>query len=139
MKTNTYSHITMQEREIISVLKAEGHSMREIATKLGRSPSSISRELQRNSPPVYKDHYLPHRANQRAELRKSEAHQRPRLKDPRIRHYVHKKLQLGWSPEQIANNMNASLRISETVPLFPWKTAHVRAAAWPSAPRHNRF
>lgn len=92
-----YQHLTLEERELISIWKAEGKSLREIATELNRNPSSISRELKSNSPPIHKGYYLAHKAHERAMVRKSLAHQRERLKNTKIRHYVEEKLQLGWS------------------------------------------
>ena len=41
--------LTFSEREEIAVGRAGGDSMRAIARRLGRSPSTISRELQRNA------------------------------------------------------------------------------------------
>ena len=40
--------LTFAEREEIAVARAGGESMRSIARRLGRSPSTISRELSRN-------------------------------------------------------------------------------------------
>ena len=40
--------LTLEEREEISRGTVAGHSIRSIATALGRSPSTVSRELQRN-------------------------------------------------------------------------------------------
>ena len=42
-------YLSLVEREEIAILKALGHGAREIATALGRSPSTISRELRRNA------------------------------------------------------------------------------------------
>ena len=42
-------YLCFPEREDIAVLRAEGISMRQIAIRLGRSPSTISRELRRNA------------------------------------------------------------------------------------------
>jgi IS30 family transposase len=40
--------LTLSEREEISRGIAAGHSMRTIAAQLGRAPSTVSREIQRN-------------------------------------------------------------------------------------------
>jgi transposase-like protein len=40
--------LSFQEREEIAILRAQGAGVREIARRLGRSPSTISRELRRN-------------------------------------------------------------------------------------------
>jgi IS30 family transposase len=42
-------YLSFQEREEIAMLKAQGAGVREIARRLGRSPSTISRELRRNA------------------------------------------------------------------------------------------
>jgi len=42
-------YLSFQEREEIALLKAQGAGVREIARRLGRSPSTISRELRRNA------------------------------------------------------------------------------------------
>ena len=43
-----YTHLTLSEREFLEVKYNEGKSVRRIAAALGRSPSTISRELKRN-------------------------------------------------------------------------------------------
>ncbi len=45
----SYSHFTIEERISIKHLLAKGVSIRQIASELGRSPSSVSREIRRNS------------------------------------------------------------------------------------------
>lgn len=105
MKKKTYSHLTVDERDQISVLKAEGLSLRGIARKLGRNHSTISRELDRNAPPVHKGYYLSHKAHERSVKRKSQAHQRGRLKNELVLQYVETGLFLGWTPEQISGRL----------------------------------
>ncbi len=43
-----YSHLTLQERYCIAHMHMHKMSIRTIATRLSRSPSTISRELKRN-------------------------------------------------------------------------------------------
>lgn len=99
-----YNHLSLEERDKITVMKAEGKAIREIARVIGRDKGTISRELQRNSSSEYKL-YLSHRAQGRADQRKQEACERPRLKNSRILGYVHSKLEEGWSPEQISGRI----------------------------------
>lgn len=101
----TYKHLSPEERDLLAVLKSNGHSIRQIAKVLKRSPSTISRELNRNAPPVYKGYYLAHKAQQRADKRKHESHRRKRLKNEFMRNYVDKHIRLGWSPELIAGRL----------------------------------
>jgi hypothetical protein len=42
-------YLCFAEREEIALLKAGGHGVREISRRIGRSPSTISRELRRNA------------------------------------------------------------------------------------------
>lgn len=44
----TYIQITSEERYAIALLRKQGHTGRQIATLLGRAPSTISREVRRN-------------------------------------------------------------------------------------------
>lgn len=100
-----FTHLTPEERDEIAVMRAQGKSLNDIAHKLQRTKSTISRELRRNRSLIY-NVYLSHRAQQRAAERKSVAHQRPRLKHSMIRCYVTRKLKQGWSPEQIAGRLS---------------------------------
>lgn len=99
-----FTHLTPEERDEIAIMRAQGKSLNEIAHKLDRPKSTISRELRRNCSAVYSV-YHSCRAQERARERTSIAHQRPRLKDDSIRRYVVCKLKLGWSPEQIAGRL----------------------------------
>jgi transposase, IS30 family len=101
----TYTHLSPAERDEIAIYSAQGVSLNDIAMQLNRSTSTISRELKRNKSPIYNS-YLSHLAQQRASERKSNAHQRQRLKNTSIRFYVVRKLKLGWSPEQIAGRIS---------------------------------
>ena len=101
-----YKHLSAEERDLLAVLKSKGYSISQIAKVLKRSPSTVSRELKRNAPPVYKGYYLAHKAQQRADKRKHQSHRRQRLKNDFIRGYVQKHIRLGWSPELIAGRLN---------------------------------
>ena len=43
----SYKHLTIKEREMLMFLRAKGLSIRAVALRLGRNPSTISRELKR--------------------------------------------------------------------------------------------
>lgn len=105
---SSYQHLSNDERDRIAVWKAAGLSRREIARRLKRNVSTVTRELQRNAPPIRQGYYLPHKAHHRAVVRKSQAHRRIRLKSKTIRSYTREKLALGWSPEQIAGRLSQS-------------------------------
>jgi len=57
-----YRHISLEERDRIAEMKSLGHTVTDIAVALGRSKSTLSRELRRNATPAYKV-YLSHRAS----------------------------------------------------------------------------
>jgi len=91
--------LSLSEREDISRSLATGSSMRMIATQIGRSPSTISREINRNG--GY-DRYRAANAEQVAWDRAL----RPKLcklaGNKKLTRLVVKKLQLQWSPQQVA-------------------------------------
>lgn len=97
-----YEHLQIYERELLSILRGEGKSLREIAKILKRSPSTLSRELQRNAPEIKKGCYLPHRAQARCESRNQSSRSQGRAKDPQVWKLVRRKLKQGWSPEIIS-------------------------------------
>ena len=51
------THLTLEERERLAALKAEGLSLRAVAARLGRAASTVSRALRRNALP--RGGYLP--------------------------------------------------------------------------------
>lgn len=101
-----YTHLSQDERDTIAVLRSEGHSLRSIAKKMKRDHGTLSRELKRNAPPVHTGYYLPHKAHERAVKRNSDRAKRERLKDPRLRSYVRRRIKADWSPELTAGRWN---------------------------------
>ena len=68
----SYIHFTLKERFDINHLK-DSESLCEIGRRLGRSHSSISREIKRNSPMVPASAYQPEIAHKKALRRRSQA------------------------------------------------------------------
>jgi IS30 family transposase len=92
--------LTLSEREEISRGLCARRSIRQIARVIGRSPSSVSREIARNTPHWWQ--YRAHRADQRAwdrALRPKPCHL---ARYPQLAQLVAQKLQRDWSPQQIA-------------------------------------
>ena len=91
--------LTLAEREEISRAMVAGHSIRSIATSLGRAPSTISREVKRNGG------HESYRASQADRAAWDQA-RRPKIcklaENRTLAHIVAGRLQLQWSPEQIA-------------------------------------
>jgi IS30 family transposase len=104
MSKREYLHLSLSERDIITTMLVGEASLGDIAKVIGRSKSTVSRELKRNSSAEY-SLYLSHRAHGRAELRKTEANTHQRLKNKRIESYVRSMLKGGWSPELIAGRI----------------------------------
>jgi IS30 family transposase len=96
-----YNHLSIEEREKIQELLWQKKSMRYIAKELGRSPSSISREIKKNNPPQQK-RYTPRLAHERAVTKRSNRGAPKLEKDAELYQYMVTHLKLGWSPEQIA-------------------------------------
>ncbi|WP_423185006.1 IS30 family transposase [Arthrobacter sp. NyZ413] len=94
-------YLSLQDRERIRDMKAQGCSSRAVAAALGRSPSSISREISRNSHPVLG--YQPYGAQRAAVARRP----RPKVSklngNQRLRDFVKDKLLTRCSPEQISH------------------------------------
>lgn len=102
---NTYTQLSIEERERIQKGIWERRSIRDIAHELNRSPSSISREIKRNLP-KHKHRYTPRLAQERARTTTIQRGKRIRLKHPVIQEYVARKLKDGYSPEQIAGRLS---------------------------------
>jgi IS30 family transposase len=94
--------LSLLERQRIAVLRARGCGVREIAALLGRSPSTISRELGRNSLAHDQGVYDGDLAHSRARERMRRPRSGRLLRDDGLRAQVQAKLELEWSPEQIA-------------------------------------
>lgn len=95
----SYSHVSLEEREHVSLGLAQGKSLRSLARELGRAPSTLSREVRRNRGCR---EYRASLAERKARAR-SKIPRRPRkLADPWLWRYVERHLRLQWSPQQIA-------------------------------------
>lgn len=96
-------YLNLLERERISDLHRAGMTIRGIAAEMGRSPSTISRELRRNT--VSKRGYLPHAAHRKSVARRSRPRQAKLAADAQLRTYVQAKLSKKWSPQQISHRL----------------------------------
>ena len=91
--------LSLTEREEISRGLAAGQSIRAIAARLGRAPSTISREVARNGG---SRRYRAARADQAAWARATRPKPCKLAGSPVLRAIVEEKLQRRWSPQQIA-------------------------------------
>lgn len=86
-------YLSFAEREEIALLRAQGTGIREIARRIGRSPSTVSRELRRNA--ATRGGQLEYRASV-AQWKAEMLARRPKtaklVVDPRLREYVQERL-----------------------------------------------
>jgi len=92
-------HLSLGEREEISRGVAAGDSLRVIAGRLGRAPSTVSREVTRNGG---RHRYRAHWADQAALVRARRPKECKLAQNPQLRCLVEEKLADRWSPEQIS-------------------------------------
>lgn len=108
--------LTLPERERIADLRREGMSLRGIARVLGRSASTVSREIDRRSVEGQYRPYVAHRAW---------AESRPRPKTSKLavagplRNYVADKLAQRWSPQQICHALQVEFPGDEDMRVSP--------------------
>lgn len=97
-----YKHLTAAVRGAMEALLNEDYTQKEVARKLGVSESTVSREINKRGTPsgyyaaVAQSHYKRLRTNSR---------QRKKCLYTKRQKYIAKKLELGWSPEQIAGRL----------------------------------
>lgn len=102
-KIPKYRNLTRPERILIAQWKNVGKSNRWIASELGRSVSTIGREVKRNS---FGRVYEPLHAHGKAMRRRQRAWgAKHPLKNERVFAYVIDHLRSGWSPEQISGRL----------------------------------
>jgi len=114
-----HKQLTDEERYQIEALKREGFNQSEIARSLNRHPSTINRELARNS-----DHkgYRGKLAVSRTERRRREAKKSEKL-DSAMRSMIRNQLSDYLSPEQISGRLRLELGIEishETIYRYIW-------------------
>lgn len=103
LSTN-YKHLTLEERVEIYRLFNQGISLRDIALKVKRNVSTISRELKRNRSRHTKK-YKPIKAQEISFKKAIKQRTKAPLKCPLVFLYVREKLRLGWSPEIVSGRL----------------------------------
>lgn len=95
-----YTRLSQSEREQVFLLHHNGVSLREIAKRLGRTHTTVSREYKR----LGGGRYTPIAAHVQA-LKNRGKPRKHKLDDPMLRSYVIRRLGEHWSPEQIAGRL----------------------------------
>lgn len=132
----TYTHVTSEERRLIHQWKQEGFNQRKIAGLLSRAPSTISRELKRNTG---QRGYRPRQAQAFADKRAKRPGRR-RFTDV-VRKDVEEKLVQGWTPEIICERARLEGRAhvcKETVYKYVYEDASKGGDLWKHLPRAKR-
>src|SRR3989344_4787192 len=108
-----YKQLNLYERELISTGLEKKNTIQSIAKELGRSHSTVSREIHRNKlytprPSIVEQPYIACKADQKAQKRGLQQRTKAPLKDPLIFVYVREHLRspYNWSPETIAGRLS---------------------------------
>ena len=109
----SYQHFSRDDRVRLAALLNAGLDQKGIAKQLNRHPSTISRELSRGAFKNTVGYYLVS-AEKRKTAKRMKANQRFRKieNNSQISRYVAEKLQLYWSPEQIAGRLKLEFGFS---------------------------
>lgn len=105
-----YLQLSLEDRCRIAGLQAQGHSIRQIAADLDRAPSTIAREIRRNT--GRRVGYKPAYADEQTRARRWKGSKLER--NPNLGQAVLDRLGQGWSPEQVAGRL-ARQQASPTV------------------------
>jgi len=97
-------YLGRDERYEIARLREQGLSVRQVAARLGRSPSTVCRELARNADPRT-GHYMPERAHQLAWRRQRRPKPSKLSRNPRLRAAVQGMLERRYSPRQASGRL----------------------------------
>jgi transposase, IS30 family len=101
-----YEHLSLEERCRISRLSQAGETVRQIAAAMDRAPSTIMRELKRNSRRQMS--YQPAYADKQAKSRRWRGSRL--VRKPELQAEVLTGLRGGWSPAQVAGRLNQEQR-----------------------------
>jgi IS30 family transposase len=111
-------YLSFSEREEIAVLWSQGHGVREIARRIGRAASTVSREMHRNANSGgHRWFYRASTAQWHAERRAARPKASKLAANDQLRDYVQDKLagQGRWSPEQISRRLLLDYPDDETM------------------------
>lgn len=160
-----YKHVSLSDRVEIEKLLDAGHSQAEIARRLGRHRSTISREISRRSwrPSNTSAAYTPYRptalrtsevtarqyraviAQRHADQATRRSHQAVRMRHDRLVGYVRERLRRGWTPEEIAGRLplefgeDPVMQVShETLYAWIYAPAQRKLKLWQYLPRGQR-
>ena len=116
-------HLSSSERDKITILHGEGLSIRKIAKELGRSPSTISRELRRPEADYYRGKYIGSSTDRKVRQLWKQSHRRVNqyLSLRWVQDFIKNNLKYGYSPQIISHLLKSEHGISlshETIYIY---------------------
>jgi transposase, IS30 family len=102
MTKTSYERLSRAERAVVRKGIEHGESLRSIASLLGRSPSTVSREVKRNGGQM---EYDPEIAQERADISSERVKPYKFNSFPELQNLVNDKLTKKWSPKQISHSL----------------------------------
>lgn len=126
---NSYHHLSPEERAVIMLERDRGISLQKIAKRLGRSPSTLSRELKRNATDT---RYCATRAGKAYRRRRLRCVRPRKLQvNQTLRGLVHAcLLDEKWSPDQIAARLKVHYPNQPAMHVSP-ETIYAHIYAYP--------
>jgi len=107
-----YKHLTIEKRYHIQAYKEAGFSKSEIAKKLNVHPSTIGRELTRNSSKINK-RYTAKKADKVSNDKRMFASKKSNLKmTKKVKNYIEKHIKEDYSPEQVSATLHLKYKIN---------------------------
>lgn len=141
----SYCHLTITERGLIAQYLRNGLTIRRIAELLERSPSTISREIKRNAgtamgPGCCSTKYFPVKAHQNYQQRRDNCHRKSIFSET-VSTYIQQKIDVYWSPEQIANRtQGAPCTLPSFSTIYRWiHKKHLKNASMKQLRRKGKF
>lgn len=136
-----YRQLSATERDLIALYSGRGLGVNQIAKKLDRQASSISREIKRNS--FKGKYYVAIAAQNKAAKRKSKVNSHPKINTIKwLERYIRLKLQSGWSPEQIAGRLwkesGKHVVCHETIYCYIYREENLKEDLRQFLPRHHQ-
>jgi len=140
----SYTHLHLDERRKLAKWREAGISLKEIAARLDRDPSTLHREIRRNT---FRDEEIPrldgyHAVTAQGMYEDRRAVHRKLVRHPEARDAVLDRLKAGWSPEQIAGRMKLErhpVRVShETIYRFAYSRTGRAQELFRHLPEHRR-
>ena len=127
-----YNHLSLEEREKLYALFLQGISLRDIGKALGRSYTTLGRELKRNA--KYGKQYIPCKAHNKSIKRGVVQRYQAPLKNPLIFLYVRRHLRKRWSPETIEGRLSIDFPgqsiTDETIYRYIYKSKNKKRKFW---------